>query len=139
MKNFSRSLARSRSSQAFVALSAASTDSPAALYKIPNGMRHRKFRIDFDGSPEERYSRFIPEDRSPSLPCYRLSGFDEGVVASASGVECRSTVASDSPTLVLEFARHLAERVQDIFSSRGYRLLLIQNVSGVAVLCAQAQ
>ena len=57
-------------------------------------------------------------------------------MASASGVECRSTVASDSPTLVRNL-RDISLREFRTSLSRGYRLLLIQNVSGVAVLCAQ--
>ena len=38
-----------------------------------------------------------------------------------------------------EFTGDLTERVQDIFSPRRPDLLLIQNISGVAVLGAQAQ
>ena len=61
MKNFSRSLARSRSCQAFVVLSADSTDSPIALYDEPQmGVRHGEFGIDFDSAPEEGYGRVIP-------------------------------------------------------------------------------
>src|SRR5579864_6258399 len=38
-----------------------------------------------------------------------------------------------------ESAPNFTERVQDIFSLCRHRLLLIQHVAGVAVLCAQAQ
>ena len=38
-----------------------------------------------------------------------------------------------------EFARDLAERVEDVLSPRRLDLLLIQNVPGIAVLCSQAQ
>ena len=63
----------------------------------------------------------------------------EGVVASASGVECFSTVASDSPTRVLNLRAISTEGVQDVFSPRRLDLLLIENASGVAVPGAQAQ
>ena len=60
-------------------------------------------------------------------------------MASASGVECFSTVASDSPTRVLNLrAIWLREfRTSSLFAATD--LLLVQNVSGVAVLRAQAQ
>ena len=44
----------------------------------------------------------FPEDRFAFTPVlYAFKASSEGVVASASGVECFSTVASDSPTRVL--------------------------------------
>ena len=61
MKNLSRSLTRSRNCQAFVVLSADSTDSPTALYASPKlRVRHGEFGIDFDSAPEKRYGRGIP-------------------------------------------------------------------------------
>ena len=57
MKNFSRSLARSRSCQAFVVLSADSTDSPLAVAEPQIRVGHRELGIDFDSTAEKRYAR----------------------------------------------------------------------------------
>ena len=52
---------------------------------------------------------------------------------------CFSTVASDSPTRVLNLPGNLTQGIQDVFLSRRLHLLLIEDVAGAAVLCAQPQ
>ena len=77
----------------------------------------------------------LPDDRLTFIPVlYAFRASSEEVVASASGVECFSTVARDSPTRVLSLRAISTERVQDVFSPRRLRLLLIQNVSGLQFL-----
>ena len=80
----------------------------------------------------------VPVASSPESGAVSLQGSSDGVVASASGFEGCSTVASDSPTLVLKLrAISLrAFRTSSLFAATA--LLSIENVSGVAVLCYQA-
>jgi len=94
---------------------------------------------NFGSMATARWKRGVPEaassDTSAFIPVlYALRASSDGVVASASGVECRSTVARDSPNLRSELSRDLTERVQDIFSPRNLYLLLINRVPEVQFL-----
>ena len=70
---------------------------------------------------------------------YAFRASSEDVVTSTSGVECFSTVASDSPSRGLSLRTISLRAVQDVLSPRRLDLLLVENASGVAVPGAQAQ
>ena len=122
-------------------LSADSTDSPIVLYDEPQiGVRHREFGIDFDSAPEEGYSRATPGGYVHlHRRAVRLQGFERRRRRLG---ERRRVLFHGGQRFAhpgSEFARDLTESVQDVFSPRRLRLLLIQNVSRVAVPRAQAQ
>src|SRR4029434_6546739 len=103
MKNFSRSLACSRNRQALVVLSADSTDSPTSLYLSPRcACAMAKFGSISTARRNKGMAAALPADRFNFMPVlYAFRASSEDVVAPASGVECFSTVASDSPSRAL--------------------------------------
>ncbi len=120
MKNLSRSLTRSRSCQAFVVLSADSTDSPSALYASPKmACAIANLGSISTARRKKGIAAAFPEDTtafSPMLYAFKASSRTVSWLRAAV-VECFSTVASDSPTRVLNLTRDLAERVQDVLSA----------------------
>ena len=103
MKNRSGSLARLRKSYALVVLSLAKTDSPMLLYMSPrvacavaNPESISVARLTCGMAATGPLEKFT---REPVLKAFSAS--IEAVVASGSGVSYFSTVASDSPTRVL--------------------------------------
>ena len=59
-------------------------------------------------------------------------------MASANGVECFSTRGERFADSGSELHGDLTQGIQDIFFSRGLRLLHVEDVSGFAVLCAKS-
>src|ERR1019366_1090292 len=103
MKNLSRSLTRSRNCQAVVVLSADNTDSPTAPYEKPK-LAYAIANLGSSSTARRKKGRAAtcPEDKVTFIPVLKaFNASSEDVVASARGVECFSTVASDSPTRVL--------------------------------------
>ena len=107
MKNRSRSLTRSRNCQARVVLWADSTDSPTVLDDSPT------LACAMANSGSISTARWkngmaaaFPDERFTFTPVlYAFNASSEWVVASASGVECFSTVLCDSPTRLLKRPR----------------------------------
>ena len=66
-------------------------------------VRHRELGVDLDGALEEGHGRrqIQFDDRTFEAALYAFKASSDGVVASSSGVSCLPTVASDSPTRVL--------------------------------------
>ena len=74
-----------------------------------------------------------PADKPYLVPVVKaLRASRDGVVASQRGVECFSTVASDSPTRVLNLRAIWLRVVQDILSLGRLGLLLIEDITGIA-------
>ncbi len=101
-------------------------------------MRHREPRVDLGGAPDMRNRRCRATREvhavEPVLNAFRAS--IEDVVASGSGVSYFSTVASDSPTRVLNCLATCVSAREDIFLARRLHLLLIEDVAGATVPCA---
>src|ERR1700749_3027367 len=98
MKNFSRSLTRSRNCQALVVLSADNTDSPIALYDSPR----LAYASENSGSISTARLKkgmaaafprdTVSEDTATFMPVlYAFNASSDDVVAWASGVECLSS------------------------------------------------
>ena len=77
--------------------------SSSAVRQSQSRVRHGEFGIDLDRALKERYDRgIVAVDVLAFIPVlYAFRASSDGVVASASGVECFSTVARDSPSRVL--------------------------------------
>ena len=103
MKNLSRSLTRSRRSQAFMVLSADSTDSPSELYAKPQ-CRRAPSRIR-DRFRRRAAKKGLPRPGRKTLLALRpmLYAFKASIerVVNSGRVACFSTVAGDSPARVL--------------------------------------
>jgi len=108
-----------------------------AVHEPQRGVRHCELGVDLNGAPEERH----PGNRTREAGLQsRAIGF-QGFERRRGCLGKRSVVLFDRGERFAdpgsEFAGNLAQRIQDVFLSCRLHLLLIEDVSGAAGLCAQ--